>query len=176
MYKILLFGFFAMSAGIANAQNNPTISFDGIGDLKLGMGKAALEKLLQTKIVLKHIGVDEAHMETVQAKYLGKDVALHLFGSAPGSVSLEGVKVKDPLFKTTDGIGIGTDQSTIINKYEDQLLIVQPVYSENNTARGSTTITFARIDNYRAAIIFTLVNKKVVGIEVGPTPEFRDRE
>ena len=175
MKKIFLFLLFVVTVAHAGAQKNDyTVSYDGIGELKLGMSRAELEKLLQMKIVLKHIGVDEVRMETVHAKYQGKDIELHLFGSE--DASLEGISVTDPLFKTADGIGIGTDQSTIVDKYEDHLLIIQPVYSENETLKNSTSITLVNLQNYRAAIIFTLTNKKVVAIEIGPTPEFRDRE
>jgi len=177
MKKLYLLFFFAAMAACASAQKNDyTVSFSGIGELKLGMGKAELEKLLKMKIVLKHIGVDVVRTETIKAKYLGKDVALHLFGSQDGDASLEGIGVTDPMFNMADGTGIGTDQSTIVDKYEDQLLIIQPEYSDDGTLKNNTTITLAAIDNYRAAIIFTMVNKKVVAIEVGPTPEFRDRE
>ncbi len=177
MKKIILFLFFAVTAGYASGQKNDyTVSFGGIGELKLGMGKAELEKLLHIKIVLKHIGVDELYVETIQAKYLGKDIALYLFRSEDKVAILESVQVTDPIFKTADGIGIGTDQSMIVDKYEDQLLIIQPEYSEDNAIKNRTTITFANINSYRSAIIFTMVNKKVVKIEVAPTPEFRDRE
>jgi len=177
MKKIFLFLFLAVLSVSAHAQKNEyTVSFDGIGDLKLGMGKAELEKLLNIKIALKHIHVDEVYVETIRTKYLGKDVSLYLMRSEDKIAVLESVTVTDPMFKMADGTGIGTDQSTIVNKYEDQLLIIQPDYSEDNTRRNSTTITLAKLDNYRAAIMFSMVNKKVVSIEVGPTPQFRDRE
>ena len=177
MKKIFFFVLFVATASSGVAQkNNYTLSFDGVGELKLGMSKAELEKLLHSKIVLKHIGVDEVYEETIQAKYLGRDVTLSLFRSEDRIAVLESVRVTDPVFKTADGTGIGTDQSTIVNKYEDQLLIIHPDFFDNNAVRNQTIIKLAKIDNYRAAIIFTMVNKKVVAMEVAPTPEFRDRE
>lgn len=177
MRNIFLFLFFVITAVNASAQKNDHIvSVDGIGQLRLGMSKVELEKLLKIKIVLKHIGVDERYVETISTKYLGKDIALHLFRSEDKIAILEGLEVTDPVFKTADGVGIGTDQSTIIDKYEQDLLIITPEYNDDNTLKKSTRITFAHIDSYRAAIIFTLLNKKVVAIEVGPTAEFRDRE
>ena len=177
MKKILVLLFFVVTADSTIAQKNGyTVSFDGIGELRLGMGKAELEKLLHIKFVLKHIHVDGVYTETVQAKYLGKDVTLNLMRSEDKIAFLESISVTDPLFKMADGTGIGTDQSTIVNKYEDQLLIIQPLYLEENRVRNTTTVTLANIENYHAAIIFTMVNNKVVSIEMGPTPEFRDRE
>jgi len=177
MKKISLLLFFAVTTCCAGAQKNDyTVSFNGIGELKLGMSKAELEKLLNSKIVLKHIGVDEVYVETIQAKYLGKEISLYLFRSDDKIAILESVGVTDPVFKTADGIGIGTDQATIVNKYEDQLLIIHPDFLDDNALKNRTIIKLAKIDNYRSAIIFTMVNKKVVAIEVAPTPEFRDRE
>src|SRR5687768_1399737 len=147
MKKILVFLFFIVTAAFAVGQKtNHVVSFDGIGELKLGMGKAELEKLLNIKIVLKHIGVDEIYAETVQAKYLGKDVALHLMRSEDKVAILDGLGVTDPIFKTVDGMGIGTQQSTIVDKYEDQLLIIHPDFLDNNPRRR-TIITLADMDN-----------------------------
>lgn len=180
MKKIFLFLSFVVVFVCATAQKNDyTVSFEGMGALKLGMNKAELEKLLNIKIVLKHIGVDIVMIETIKAKYMGIDMELYLFGSADNMLYLEGIGTTSPLFKTTDGIGIGTDQLTIINKYENHLLIIHPEYKEEPSANANkprTIITLANINNYKEAIIFTLVDKKVVAIEVGPTPQFRDRE
>lgn len=177
MKKIFLFLLVTViSVSISAQKNEHTISFDGIGDLKLGMGKAELEKLLNIKIALKHIHVDEVYVETIKTKYLGKDVSLYLMRSEDRIAVLESITVTDPIFKMADGTGIGTDQSTIVNKYENQLLIIQPDYAESNPPAKKIFITLAMLDNIRAAIMFSLVNKKVVAIEVGPTPQFRDRE
>ncbi|MEO5946364.1 MAG: hypothetical protein ABIP79_06070 [Chitinophagaceae bacterium] len=179
MKKIFLFLCFVFVSICATAQNNDyTVSFEGMGAIKLGMNKAKLEKLLNLKILLKEIGVGVVMNETIKAKYMGIDMELYLFGDEK-SYFLEGISTTSPLFKTIDGIGIGTDQLTIINKYEKHLLIIHPEYVDEISAKTSkprTIITLANIDNYREAIIFTLVNKKVVAIEVGPTPQFRDRE
>ena len=178
MKKIALVFFVSMVSIAAQAQKNDfLVSFDGVGEIKLGMGKAELEKLLHIKIVLKHIGVDEIFDESVHTKYLGKDIVLMLTRSDNSKIAiLEGFRVTDPVFKTTDGIGMGTDQATIVNKYEDQLLIIHPGYYEDPKLKNGIDITLANLDNYRAAIIFTMIGKKVVAIEVRPTPEFRDRE
>jgi hypothetical protein len=177
MKKIFLVFFFAVLGIFATAQKNDyVVSFDGIGGLQLGMGKAELEKLLKMKIVLKHIHVDQVYTETIHGKYLGMDVELYLMRSEDKVAYLEAVAVTNPVFKTAEGIGIGTDQSTIIDKYEDQLLIMHPDYSEDGTRKNSYTIKVAYINNYHSSIIFTMVNKKVVAIQVAPTPEFRDRE
>jgi hypothetical protein len=182
MKKILAFlSFLALSFNTMAQTNDFTISFDGIGKVKLWMGKAELEKLLNMKIVLKHIGIDQLYTETISAKYMGLDIELNLFRSEEKVAVLEGIRITDPKFKLPEGIGIGTDELTIINKFENHLLIMHPNYEnldgpEYKLSKTNSTITLANIDNIDNAIIFSLVNKKVVAIEVGPTAEFRDRE
>lgn len=177
---ILFLPFLFLTLFASAQKNDHLVSFDGIGALKLRMDQGEVEKLLNKKIVFKHIGVDQALMETIQAKYLGADIELTMFGSDTKSTSIEDITTTNPQFKTADGIGIGTDQSTILNKYGDAyLLIIQPVWEApdyNKRSKNQMTITVAEIENYRTAIIFSLANNKVVSITVGPTPEFRDRE
>ena len=166
MKKIfLLFSFVALSLGMVAQKDDHTLKFDGLGALKLGMTKAELEKLLNTKIVLKHIGVDEVYTETVNATYKGIDYELFLMRRDDVVAVLEGVTTTSPVFKTPEGIGVGSDQLTIINTYEKHLLMIVRDY-----------ITYAHIDDLRSSIVFTMQNKKVVKISIEPTAMFRDRE
>jgi hypothetical protein len=166
MKKILLFFSFATLSLVVNAQKEDhSLTFDGMGALKTGMTKAELEKLLKTKIVLKQIGVTEVYTETINTTYKGIDFELFLMRFDPDVAVLEAVSTTSPLFKTQEGIGIGSDQTTIINTYEKHLLIIT-----------KDEITYAHIDDIRSSIVFTMQNKKVVKISVAPTAAFRDRE
>lgn len=182
MKKIFLVLLLVTMMTSTKAQNkDQVVSFEGIGALKMGMSKAELEKLLSIKIVLKHIYVDEVYVEDIPVKYMGVDMVISLFRSEDKIAIIDGISTTSPLFKTVDGIGIGTDQLTIINKYENQLLIIQPEYEnpegpDVKLSKTNSTITLADIDNYHSGIVFSLVNKKVVAIKVTLTPEFRDRE
>jgi hypothetical protein len=166
MKKMILFTCFAALALFADAQK-PThlVSFDGIDDLVIRIDKADLEKLLGTRIVFKHIGIDQQYTETIHAKYKGIDMEIGLMGSDQKSVSLDGIRTTSPLFKTAEGIGVGTDQQTIIDAYEKQLLIIT-----------KEQITLVDIDNIHSSIVFRMENKKVVAIGAEPTAAFRDRE
>jgi hypothetical protein len=168
MKKILVLLSFIAIYFIAFAQKgNHTFNFDGLNAFKLGISKAELEKILGKKIVLKHIMVDEVHTETIDVTYNGADFQLYLMRSQlPAVVAyLEGVSTKSPAFKTAEGIGIGTDQSKIIDTYEKDLLII---------TKGS--ITLVDINNIHSSIVFYLTDKKVTEISVEPTAVFRDRE
>ena len=125
MKRIFLSICFTTMAFFAIAQQNSNIvSFDGMGDLKIGIEKTELEKLLKTKIVLKHIGIDVQRTETIKATYKGAEFEIDLMGSDAASTRLDGIWTTSPLFKTAEGIGIGSDQQTIIDKYEKHLLII----------------------------------------------------
>jgi hypothetical protein len=166
MKKIVLIAALMISQLTAFTQNNSNIiGFDGIGDLKLGISGTDIEKLLKIKIVFKHIGIDERFVETITASYRGGEVELDLMGSDQRFVRLDGISTTNPVYKTKEGIGIGSDQATIINTYEKHLLIINKDY-----------ITYAHIDDIESSIVFTMQNKKVVKITIEPTAAFRDRE
>ena len=166
MNKIfLLFSFVALSLGGIAQKDDHSLTFDGLGAIKLDMTKPELEKLFNTKIVLKVIGHSESYTETVNATYKGIEYKLHLMLNDNVGATLEGVSTTSPLFKTAEGIGVGSDWLTIINTYEKHLLMI-----------SKDAITYTDINNLKASIVFTLQNKKVVEITVEPTAMFRDRE
>ena len=121
--------------------------------------------MLNKKIVLKHIGIDERYTETIDVTHNGIDFQLSLIGSEQHNVSLETVSTESPMFKTAECIGIGTDRSKIIDTYEKHLLIIT-----------RESITLASLDDIKSSIVFYMKDKKVVSISVEPTAQFRDRE
>ncbi|MEO6613074.1 MAG: hypothetical protein ABIT05_07415 [Chitinophagaceae bacterium] len=166
MKKTILFICLLSPAFFLTAQNPVhLVSFGGIDELVSYMSKADLEKLLHTKIVFKHIGIDVQLTETVKATYKGAEMEIDMAGSDSKNASLEGVHTTSPLFKTKEGIGVGSDQQTIIDTYEKHLLIIT-----------SGSITLVDIDNLHSSIVFRMENKKVVAIGSEPTAAFRDRE
>ncbi|HUR66631.1 MAG TPA: hypothetical protein VMZ03_09785 [Chitinophagaceae bacterium] len=166
MKKVFLFLSIIVFSLVTRAQKDDhTLTFDGIGELKLGLTKAQLEKMLNTRILLKQIGLTESFTETVKTMYKGIEFELDLMRNDNVVAALEGVSTTSPLFKTPEGIGVGSDQLTIINAYEKDLLII---------SYGS--ITYTNINQIHASIVFVMENKKVVKVIVEPTAMFRDRE
>ncbi|MEO7923509.1 MAG: hypothetical protein ABIR30_07515 [Chitinophagaceae bacterium] len=162
-----------------NLNKAYVVSFTGMDSLKTGMTKAELEKLLGMTIHLKHIGIDEQLTETIEAKFHGQDVSLDLASSSEEAIaSLEGVHTKSALFKTIEGIGVGSGKEEIIRAYDQQVLILteEDMDSTISPPGRSMVITLAKADDIHQSMYFVLVNKKVVGIGLEPTPEFRDRE
>lgn len=165
MKKLFLFLSLILFMATVSAQNSKLLSFDGIDELKIGMNRAQMEKLLNMKFTFKEIGITESYMESVPVTLKGISFDLALMGSDQQSVRLESISTTSNLYKTKEGIGIGSDQQTIINTYEKHLLIIT-----------KEQITLANIDDIRSSIVFSLQNKKVVKITVEPTAAFRDRE
>jgi hypothetical protein len=177
MKNIIPFLFVVTLVGCKTSEKKVVMAdFSGIGELKLGMSKAELEKLLGTTITLKKIGIEETYMETINAKYMDMDMELQLMRSdfEDKVAILDGVLTTSSSCETKEGIGIGTDRAKIIETYESHLLIINNDTGDKN--KITSTIKLVNIDNDHECIIFSLVNNKVVSIEVAPTPEFRDRE
>lgn len=162
---LILIILLAISSSVHAQKEKRILNFDGIDELKLGMTKAEIEKLTGQKITFKHIGIDEQYTESVKVIYKGLPFDLLLMRSEENGARLESVSTGSIMYRTPEGIGIGSDQLTIINTYEDQLLII-----------GGETITLADINNLHASIVFQMKNNMVVKISVEPTAAFRDRE
>lgn len=178
MKKILsiLFMFFATTT---IAQNNDyLISLDGLGSLKIGMPLADLQKQLQTKIILKVINIDSVVLtETVKAKYKGVPVELDLIKRGDNTIVLDGISTSSPLCKTKSGIGIGATKLQIIAAYDGLHIDARPSYTEVGDtlikSKTKSSITIKR-DTEGYAIVFQLLNKKVVSFSIYPI--FDDEE
>jgi len=176
MKKILPFLFMLM-ATTAVAQNKDYIlSTDGIGALKLGMPLTELEKILQTKVKLKVINIDPVVLvETIKAKYKGIDVEIDLW-KRQDYIAVDGIRTRSPLCKTASGIGIGSNKLQIINAFEGYNIDILPVYEGEDKPVKSKTKTMINVKEEAEgyAILFHLLNNKVVSIEI--FPDYDDEE
>src|SRR6478672_757462 len=142
---ILLFLAIAFTAG---AQNTPTIvTMNGIGDLKIGMKKAELEKLIGQPLKLVNLmkKADEWNRDTLELVY--KDVQYQLIldkdylNDKKEDIILYEVKSNSPNLKTRSGIGIGDDKLKIVSTYGDYMLQIQPDYEQDFTVKSKTRST-----------------------------------
>lgn len=172
MKKTLPF-LFMLLATTAIAQNKDyLLSLEGIGSIKLGMPLVELEKVLKTKITLKVIDVDPVVLvETIKANYKGIDVEISLF-KRQDYIAVDGISSSSPLCKTKSGIGIGSTKLQIIAAYEGYYIDAKPFYDyegddtpKKNKTKSSVTIK-EDVEGY--AIIFNLLNNKIVSFEILP--------
>jgi hypothetical protein len=173
MRKVLLLLFIAITATSFAQNTDYIVSMNGIGSLKIGIKKAAIEKVLGKKIILKYLSdKDSGYADTIKAKYKSIDVNLYLgkqyVDENTQEIVLTGVLSASPLCKTKSGISIGDDKIKIINVYENNSLYVWPDYEDDTYSKRSKTksVISVSFDDSGNSIVFHLVNKKVVSFEV----------
>lgn len=153
------------------------VSKYGIGDVKIGMTKEELEKLLKQQLVFMHAkDTEEVWMDTASAKY--KDIELSLFfqprynedQNAPKEWELFGLSSTSQLCKTATGIGIGDDRVAVVNGYDDNYINMGPEYEQVNDttwlpSKSKYNINVSYYDDDKQ-LFFSLLNKKIVAIGV----------
>ena len=173
--KTLLFlGLFTcilFSCGTKKEKDNPTqnndylVSMTGIDSLKLEMTKAELEKLLHTRLALPGCAADSGG-DTITVKYKNMDMTLFMYGSDDTTATLRSIQTTNPSCKTAAGIGVGADKMNVIESYADYTKYVAPEY-EAYPVRSTTKSAIAVRDTLNpGAMVFHLIDKKVVSVEV----------
>jgi hypothetical protein len=156
---------------IPSQNNDFLVSMSGIDSLKLEMTKGQLEKLLNTQLSLPHCATDSGG-DTINVKYRNMDMTLFMYGSADSSATLRSIQTTNPSCKTAAGIGAGADKMNVINSYEDYTKYVAPEI-ENYPVRSNTKFAVAVRDTLNTgALVFHIINKKVVSVEVVSYYEF----
>jgi hypothetical protein len=156
------------------ASPEHTISKNGLGDLKIGMTKTEIEKMLNQSLVMMHAkDTGEIWGDTATVKYADMDVALYFqkgySEDHPDEMELSGLSTSSPLCKTASGIGVGDDRDDILAAYDDNPITMGPEnIMLNDTTWGlSKTNYYINIsdDKYDKQINFLLVNKKIARLE-----------
>lgn len=156
----------------AAAEN--TLSKEGIGELKIGMTRTDLEKLLKETLAMKHAkDTGEIWMDTATVQYAGMEVELYfqkMYSEEPtNEMELYGLSTKSPLCKTSTGIGIGDDRNAVLAAYEENPITMGPesvMVNDTTWALSKTNYSIhVSDDQWDKQISFHLVNKKIASIE-----------
>lgn len=149
-----------------------TVTMAGIGDIKLGMKKADLEKLVNQSFGLPHLTAknDDYYQDTVHINYKGIEADV-IFQKEYGEnnkydIAIWEIKSSSNQLKTKSGIGIGDDKYKIISTYEGYTIWIMPEYENNYTTKSKTKSTIWLHGDDGNVIIFNLDNNKVVAIRV----------
>ncbi|MGH2552871.1 MAG: hypothetical protein ACRDEB_04100, partial [Chitinophagaceae bacterium] len=124
--------------GNKNQNAAYTMTKDGIGELKIGMTQAELEKLLGQKLMLKHANdTGDIWSDTATAKYNEMDVTFYFERQYNEDkdikiMELYGIETSNPLCKTETGIGIGDNRATVLSAYEENPINMGPEYEQVN--------------------------------------------
>jgi hypothetical protein len=155
----------------ANAQNNSTVTFNGIGEIKLGMKKTDLEILLNKTIPVPNITSNkfDVYQDTVHLTYSGIEeyIILQRPPYDENQIIVWEIRSKSGSIKTKSGIGIGDNMAKIIFMYEDYMLYIIPTFDTSNDKiriQGKSTIELYSSDRANK-IIFYLNDDEVT--EVG---------
>ncbi|HSU28286.1 MAG TPA: hypothetical protein VLJ68_07890 [Chitinophagaceae bacterium] len=151
------------------------ISMEGIGPVKLEMSQEELEKLLNKKIPLTNPTdtVSGSWQDTATVKYKDIDLKIHFQRNYVKGDSFYmyviGVETSSPLGKTSSGLSLGADRSTIIDTYENNLILIWPDYLQEDTSSDKKRYLIDVRDEKQNSreISFSVVNKKVVSIKAG---------
>ena len=171
MKNVLLFLFLISTMSLGAQNNDYLVRMDGVGQLKLDMKLADVEKIIGKKITIKNKDENGYYADTVLAKYKNADISLYFDreyeDETKFNIVLSGFMVSNPLFKTKEGLSIGADKMRIISAYENSRLSMGPEYEGEDyhlsKIKYSVEVYNEESDN---ALIFHLKNKKVVSIEV----------
>jgi hypothetical protein len=172
--------FFAAQFQARGQKPDYLLSVEGIGPVKLGMSLDDLQKLVQTPITLKVIGIDSVVLtETVKTKYRGINLEIDLikmFGTDRAGIAINGIIASSPLVKTKQGIGIGSTKLQIINAFENYHVDARPVFTDWDRLIKSRTKTTVTVKEAKEgpAILFHLVNNRVVSFHI--FPDYDDEE
>lgn len=151
-----------------------TISKDGIGELKIGMTQAELEKLLNQKLAMKHAADMEAWGDTVMVKYKEIEVSLYFERQYNEDedvkiMQLSAIETSSPLCKDANGLGIGDERTAVLSAFEDNPINMGPEYEQVNDSTWAPSKTKYSInvkdDKWDRELIFHLVNKKVASLQ-----------
>lgn len=144
----------------ANAQASLIVNMTGIGNIKLGMKKADMEKLTGQPIRLGNLLKEDWNFDTVTAKINDADFTLvferQYTDDKNYDISLREVGSSNTALKTKSGVGIGDDKYKIISTYEGYTIWIVPDYEKDYTVRSKTKTTIYLFgDNTAMSSCFT---------------------
>jgi len=145
-------------------------STGGIGPIKIGMSKVAVEKLIGSKIQLPKFAKDANNYDwdTVKCKYKDLEYEVVFSKSYFGNDTTERLGVyqlvcRSPLVKTKSGIAIGDSKIKIFETYDQYRLEYAPDWDKEHFPKRSSVTLY---DNESSnVLIFLLENGIVTGFE-----------
>ena len=148
------------------------VTMNGIGDIKLGMKKAQVEKLVNQTFNLPHLSskTGDAYQDTVHINYNGLEANVmfqkEYSENDKYDIAVWEIKSNSPQLKTKSGIGIGDDKFKIISTYEGYVIWIMPEYENNNSVKSKTKSSVWLHGDDGNVIIFYLDKNKVTAMSV----------
>ena len=173
MKTYILFIGFLFFAAVMKAQivvPDYQASTGGIGPFRVGLSRAATEKLLNLKLKLPHAsGNDSYDIDTVLCNY--KEMKLQLvfsrsyFGNDTAmKLGIFSVTSSYPQLKTKSGVGIGDDKLKIVKTYELYRLDIAPEWTAGGKPNPNRSTVTLYDNESPKVLIFHLDNNIVTAI------------
>lgn len=160
-----------------NENTDYLVTLDGIGPIKTGMSQEELEKVLNKKVPLTNLTdtISGSWVDSARVQYKDADINLSFVRTQTMTIDsyylrIDGMETSNPLWKTKEGVGIGSSKQQIIDAFFDgHLLFMGPEYADTTyTTKSKTNYTITvREDREGREIIFYLKDNKVNAIKVG---------
>ena len=172
LFYILVF--VGLSYFVKAQTSSFTITMNGIEELKLGMKKEELEKLINQNISLSHSDRKGSGLllDTVHINYKGLETdilfAKQYTGENSYDLIIQEIECNSDQIRTKKGICIGDDKLKVISTYEGFTLWLVPGYMDDSytTKSKNRSSIWLHGDTTDSAIIFRLENNKVVSMSV----------
>lgn len=181
--------FLFLLAACGSKQDNPAtvkpentdylISLDGIGPVKTEMTLAELETVLKQKIPLTNpkdtssgSWMDSAFIKIKEADLRLSFVRTYAYKN-PDSfhMRVSDMRTSSPLFKTINGIGVGSSRLEVCNAFDNYRIYMGPetVMINDSTWVQSKDLYQVRVREHREGpqIVFYVKDNKVYQVEVG---------
>jgi hypothetical protein len=168
---LILIGILFQLSSFGQQAPPPVVSLSGIGAIRLGMKKEALDKLFSAPVKLKNLLPAEWNPDTVQVQLGGIDYQVVLNKSVDerdkNAIVVYAVHSRSPLLKTRSGVGMGDDKLKIVSTYEDYMLHLAPEYDGETGAKikGKSSVMLYG-DETPTMIVFEIEEGKVSGFWV----------
>ncbi|HYH14357.1 MAG TPA: hypothetical protein VD794_04000 [Flavisolibacter sp.] len=157
----------------AMAQTNPvSVTMNGIGEIKVGMSKKDLEKLIGVSISSKRLSDDDWSYDTVRfyhkTIHFEAILSKELDAKQEPYIAVWGITSDNNRLRTKSGISIGDDKLKVINTYEMYSINLSPANEGPDFSTKSKTQSYVTLysDDGTRTIIFHLTRNKVTAISV----------
>lgn len=151
---------------MAFAFTQAQVSTMRINDIKLGMSKTEVEKLIGKKIIIK---LSEYNYPEDAVNIVHKGIAYSIFFNYDGekTFNVTNITSKDPSLKTLSGVKYGDSLETLFNKYKGYNFRVYQLWDHNSEKRDPNQRVFSIEDGDNGSSLdFTLKNNKIVSYSV----------
>ena len=168
MKVLLLFFLFNALQGYGQTAA-PVVTMSGIGEIRVGMKRGVLEKLIGRTVPVKNLIRKEWAYDSVQFTF--KEIAyLVVLDKSREENSTEyivrEVRSSTLSLKTKSGVAIGDDRLKIVSTYPDYMIHLMPEYENDYTVKSKTRSTALLFADGETVIIFYMTEGRITAFSV----------